>query len=50
MLYKAVQAFVHYSCTLFLYICCLGVLHVISLYALSLHNSAHSLGSLVFAC
>ena len=29
-------------CTLFLYMYCLGVLHIISLYgALSLHNSAH---------
>ena len=26
---------------LFLYMLCLGVLHIISLYALSLHNSAH---------
>ena len=42
LLCKAVLSFRVQMCTLFLYMNCLGVLHIISLYgALSLHKSAH---------
>ena len=50
VLCKAVQAYVQFYSCFFIFELCLGVLHIISLHALSLHNSAHFLDLLFFAC